>query len=165
MQKKIITVKVDWLIPNPHNSRTHSDKQIAKIAASITEFGWTNPILIDSDMVIVAGHGRTMAAKKLGIDSIPAIDVSHLSNEQKRALVIADNQIALESGWDEDILKSELDFLNNFEFNMEVIGFSEKKLNDLLIYNDDLGMDEIKLKQDQDQKELNLCPKCGTKFK
>ena len=102
------TVLVSDLIPYARNTRTHSDEQINKIAASITEFGWTNPILIDGNNGIIAGHGRILAAQKLGIIDVPAIDLSHLTDAQKRAYIITDNKLALESGWDNKMLEEEL---------------------------------------------------------
>jgi len=91
---------VSDLIPYAANSRTHSDAQVAQIAASIKEFGWTNPILIDGDDTIIAGHGRLLAARKLGLEDVPVIVLDHLSKSQQRALIIADNQLALNAGWD-----------------------------------------------------------------
>ena len=107
------------------NSRTHSKKQIAQVVASIKEFGFTNPILIDEDNVLIAGHGRLMAAKELEMDLIPCVRLSHLSEAQKKAYVIADNKIALNSGWDDDLLQSELKELDSLGFDFGVTGFDE----------------------------------------
>jgi hypothetical protein len=96
--------QVETLIPYARNPRTHSDAQIAKIAASIAEFGWTTPILVDADHGIIAGHGRLAAARKLGLADVPVIELAHLSPAQKRAYVIADNRLALDAGWDEELL-------------------------------------------------------------
>jgi ParB-like chromosome segregation protein Spo0J len=101
---KIRKVKVDELLPYARNSRTHSDAQVAQIAASITEFGWTNPILADGDKGIIAGHGRLLAARKLGMDTVPVIELSHLTKAQKQAYIIADNKLALNAGWDDQLL-------------------------------------------------------------
>jgi site-specific DNA-methyltransferase (adenine-specific) len=120
------------LIPYAANSRTHSDAQVAQIAASIKEFGWTNPILIDGDNTIIAGHGRLLAARKLGLDTVPAIILDHLSKAQQRALVIADNQLALNAGWDMDMLKAEIEDLNLENFDINLLGFDEKFLDGLL---------------------------------
>src|SRR4051794_1143329 len=96
------------LIPFAKNARTHSDAQVAQIAASIRGFGWTNPILIDGDNGIIAGHGRLLAARKLGMDTVPVIELAGLSEAQKRAYIIADNKLALNAGWDDDLLGLEL---------------------------------------------------------
>lgn len=129
MTLKIETRPVADLIPYISNSRTHSDAQVAQIAASIKEFGWTNPILIDGDNTIIAGHGRLLAARKLGMESVPAIVLDHLSKAQQRALVIADNQLALNAGWDIQLLKAEIEDLNLEGFDLELLGFDDKFLN------------------------------------
>ena len=100
--------KVEALIPYARNPRTHSDAQIAKIAASIVEYGWTNPVLVDGDNGIIAGHGRLAAARKLGLDQVPVIELAHLSPTQKRAYVISDNRLALDAGWNEEMLALEM---------------------------------------------------------
>lgn len=118
------TVSVDKLIPYARNSRTHSAEQVAQIAASIKEFGFTNPVLIDGEGGIIAGHGRVMAARKLGIDEVPCITLDHLTDAQKRAYIIADNKLALNGGWDNDMLRIELDELGEMGFDLELTGFS-----------------------------------------
>jgi DNA modification methylase len=120
------------LIPYIANSRTHSDAQIAQIAASIKEFGWTNPILVSGDDSIIAGHGRLMAARKLGMEEVPVIVLDHLSKSQQRALVIADNQLALNAGWNMDMLKAEIEDLQLDDFDIDLLGFDEKFLDGLL---------------------------------
>lgn len=107
-QLKVVYRKVEDLIPYARNARTHSDAQVAEIAASIKEYGWTNPILTDGENGIIAGHGRLMAARKLGMDEVPTIDIIGLTDTQKRALILADNKMALNASWDEDMLKLEL---------------------------------------------------------
>ena len=107
------------------NSRTHSKKQVAQVVASIKEFGFTNPLLIDEGNTLIAGHGRLMAAKELKMDEIPCVRLSHLSDAQKKAYVIADNKIALNSGWDDDLLKSELADLDDLGFDVSVTGFDD----------------------------------------
>ena len=119
------------------NARTHSDEQIAQIAASIKEFGWTNPILIDADNVIIAGHARLLAAKKLGMTEVPTIVLAHLTAAQRRALVIADNQLALGAGWDADLLQVELRALEAEDFDLDVLGFGEAELAELLASGED----------------------------
>ena len=124
--------KVASLIPYGRNPRTHSDAQVAKIAASIVEYGWTNPILIDGENGIVAGHGRLAAARQLGLDEVPVIELSHLSPTQKRAYVIADNQLALEAGWNEELLALELNDLAAEGFDLALTGFDEDALAELM---------------------------------
>jgi ParB-like chromosome segregation protein Spo0J len=131
MTPKIEQVAVADLIPYASNSRTHSDAQIAQIAASIREFGWTNPILIGGDNIIIAGHGRLLAARKLGMEQVPAIVLDHLSKAQQRALVIADNKLALNAGWDEDLLKLELQELGDLNFDLALTGFTLEEIGDL----------------------------------
>lgn len=129
---KVEKRKVADLIPFARNSRTHSDEQIAQIAASIREFGWTNPILIDGKNTIIAGHGRLAAARKLDLAEVPAIVLDHLDEAQKRALVIADNKLALNAGWDMDLLSSELAGLGEEGFDLSLLGFNEDELANLL---------------------------------
>jgi DNA modification methylase len=123
---------VEALIPYAANSRTHSDAQVAQIAASIKEFGWTNPILIDGNNSIIAGHGRLMAARKLGMEKVPVICIDHLTKAQQRALVIADNQLAMNAGWDMDMLKAEIEGLKLDDFDVDLLGFDDKFLDGLL---------------------------------
>jgi len=130
---------VERLIPFARNPRTHTDEQVAEIAASIVEFGWTNPILVGADGVIIAGHARLQAARKLGLSEVPVIVLDHLSEAQRRALVIADNQLALRgTGWDEELLRGLLTELRQDEFNLDVLGFSDEELNALLAQAPDL---------------------------
>jgi DNA modification methylase len=120
---KIESIKLDKLIPYARNSRTHSDQQVAQVAASIREFGFTNPVLIDSEDGIIAGHGRVMAARKLGLAEVPCIRLGHLTETQKRAYIISDNKLALNSGWDEEMLGLELADLREADFDLDLIGF------------------------------------------
>ena len=119
------------LIPYARNSRTHSDAQVAEIAASIREFGFANPILVDGQGTIIAGHGRLLAARKLGLAEVPVIVLDHLTDAQRRALVIADNRIALNAGWDEDMLRVELADLAG-QIDLGLLGFGEGELSALL---------------------------------
>jgi len=132
MTPKIETRLVADLIPYAANSRTHSDAQVAQIAASIKEFGWTNPILVAGDDTIIAGHGRLLAARKLALVEVPVIVLDHLSKSQQRALVIADNQLALNAGWNMDMLKAEIEDLQLDDFDLNILGFDEKFLDGLL---------------------------------
>lgn len=129
---KIEQLSVESLIPYIRNSRTHSDAQVAQIAASIKEFGFTNPVLIDKDGGIIAGHGRIMAARKLKMDEVPCIRLAHLSPIQARALVIADNKLALNAGWDDNMLALELKDLGELNYDLSITGFSSKELQQLL---------------------------------
>jgi DNA modification methylase len=132
VQVQIKTVTVDKLIPYVRNSRTHSDAQIAQIAASIKEFGWTNPILVDAENGIIAGHGRLMAARKLGYKEVPVIELKDMTDTQKRAYVIADNQLALNAGWDFSLLSLEVADLKENDFDLDLLGFDAKELEKLL---------------------------------
>ena len=129
---QIKEVEVTALIPYAKNSRTHDDAQIAQIAASIKEFGWTNPILIDGDKGIIAGHGRLMAARKLGMAKVPVIELKTLSKAQKQAYIIADNRLALNAGWDNTMLTIELNELLEDNFALEILGFDKYELDALL---------------------------------
>ncbi len=124
--------KVADLIPYVNNSRTHSDEQVNQVASSIKEFGFTNPVLIDEQGMLIAGHGRTLAAKKLGLDTIPCLVLEGLTEAQKKAYIIADNKLALNAGWDDDLLRLELQNLDELDFDLELTGFSDDELNLLL---------------------------------
>lgn len=124
--------KVNDLSPYGNNSRTHSEGQIDQLVASIKEFGFTNPILIDEGAVIIAGHGRLEAAKQLGMSEVPTIMLADLTDEQKQAYVIADNKLALNAGWDESLLRIELEGLKSVGFDVSLVGFSKEELRDLL---------------------------------
>ncbi len=128
---KYKTALVDDLIPYARNSRTHSDTQVTKIASSIKEFGFLNPVIVDADNGIIAGHGRVMAAKKLGLKEVPVLLADHLSEAQKRAYIIADNRLALDAGWDDEMLRIELDELGELGFNLELTGFELDELNSI----------------------------------
>jgi site-specific DNA-methyltransferase (adenine-specific) len=132
MQVQITKRSVEQLIPYARNSRTHSDGQVAQIAASIKEFGWTNPILVDGENGIIAGHGRLMAARKLGYKEVPVIELKDMTDTQKRAYVIADNQLALNAGWDFSLLSLEVADLKENDFDLDLLGFDPKELEKLL---------------------------------
>lgn len=119
---------LDALIPYARNSRTHSDEQVAQIASSIREFGFTNPVLVDADNGIIAGHGRVLAARKLGLATVPVLRIDYLTDAQKRAYIIADNKLALNAGWDEELLALELGELNELGLDLALTGFSEEEL-------------------------------------
>ena len=125
------TESVNALIPYARNSRTHSEAQVTKIAASIKEFGFLNPVIVDGENGIVAGHGRVMAAKKLGMDEVPVIEASHLTEAQRRAYVIADNRLALDAGWDDELLRVEFAELEGLGFDLELTGFTLDEISAL----------------------------------
>jgi ParB-like chromosome segregation protein Spo0J len=120
------------LIPYARNSRTHSDEQVAQIAASIREFGFNNPVLIDAENTIIAGHGRVLAAGRMKLETVPCLRLTHLTEAQRRAYVIADNRIALNAAWDQELLSVELADLNSDEFDMGLLGFASDELEKLL---------------------------------
>jgi len=129
---KLEHLPLDRLIPYANNSRTHSDEQVAQIAASIREFGFTNPVLIDAEDGIIAGHGRVLAARKLSLEQVPCIRLGHLTEAQRRAYVIADNKLALNAGWDEALLRVEIESLKDMDFDLGLTGFSENEIAALL---------------------------------
>ena len=151
------------LIPYANNSRTHSDDQINQVASSIKEFGFTNPVLIDEQGGIIAGHGRVMAAKKLGLSEVPTITLEGLTKAQVKAYVIADNQLALNSGWDVDILKLEIETLQELEFDIDLLGF-DGITNILDEPSFDPGTEEEQGRLDQLDPKYIDCPNCGKEF-
>jgi ParB-like chromosome segregation protein Spo0J len=163
---QIEILQVEALIPYARNSRTHSDEQVAQIAASVREFGFTNPVLIDDQEGIIAGHGRVLAARKLQMTEVPCLRLSHLSEAQKRAYIIADNKLALNAGWDEELLQLELNDLHLEEFDMALLGFSAQELSLAMGFEDDLSAPESSAKEiDPDDYQMgHTCPKCGFEF-
>lgn len=166
---KIEQVAVEALIPYARNSRTHSDAQVAQVAASIREFGFTNPVLIDGKNGIIAGHGRILAARKLGLETAPCIRLSHLTENQKRAYVIADNKLAMNSEWDEEMLGLELADLREADFDLDLTGFDadaiERFLNPSETFTSDHEPDSSAREIDVDGMEMECrCPKCGFEF-
>lgn len=129
---QVVRWPVEKLIPYARNARTHSDEQVAQVAASIAEFGWTNPILAGADGIVIAGHARLLAARKLRMTEVPVIVLDHLTETQRRALVLADNRLALNAGWDDEMLRVELAALEEDDFNLELVGFTDDELKDLL---------------------------------
>lgn len=123
---------IDRLLPYVRNARTHSEEQVAQVAASIREFGWTNPIIVAGDGVIIAGHARLAAARKLKMTEVPVIVLDHLTEAQRRALVLADNRLALNAGWDEEMLRIELASLQEDGFDLDIVGFTDEELEELL---------------------------------
>jgi hypothetical protein len=142
------TAKVADLIPYARNSRTHSPQQVAKIAASIREFGFLNPIIVDGDNSIIAGHGRVLAAQKLGFKTLPTIEAAHLSEAQRRAYVIADNRLALDAGWDNELLKVELQDLDAQGFDLSLTGFDVEEMAILF--------DELPDEKNDDENQIDV---------
>ena len=142
----------DDLIPYVNNSRTHSDEQVTQVAASIKEFGFTNPVLIDENNGIIAGHGRLMAAKKLKLEQVPTITLQGLTDAQRKAYVIADNKLALNAEWDFDLLKIEIESLQEDDFKLDLLGFDVDELNGILGFDDIAEEDEEEPEQDYEDK-------------
>ena len=161
---KITQKKITELIPYVNNSRTHSDEQVAQIAASIKEFGWTNPILVDGSNGIIAGHGRLLAARKLGFKEVPTIELADLTDIQRKAYIIADNKLALNAEWDKEILSIELGTLQGVNFNIDLLGFDVIELSDL--FDEQIKVPESSSEEiDIDEYNMNCkCPKCGFEF-
>lgn len=157
---------VSKLVPYARNSRTHSQDQIAKIAASIREFGFLNPIIVDGQNGIIAGHGRVLAAQKLEIEYVPVLEAKHLTDAQKKAYIIADNRIALDAGWDDDMLKIEFGDLADDGFDLTLTGFSLGEIANLTLDGSDITQAESPedfKEVDEEQMEC-ICPKCGYEF-
>lgn len=143
-QSAIEYLPLTGLIPYARNARTHSEAQIAQLAGSIREFGFTNPVLIDSAGGIIAGHGRVMAGLLLGMETVPCIRLSHLTDAQRRAYILADNRLALNAGWDQEFLAVELDELRDLNFDITLMGFTTEELNDLIgTPNIGIDLDEV----------------------
>jgi hypothetical protein len=136
MARRIEIWPIDRLVPYAKNARTHSQEQVAQIAASIVEFGFVNPILVDSLDGIIAGHGRLLAARKLGLAEVPVVVLDHLSETQRRAYIIADNQIAVNAGWNDEMLREEMSSLDVDGFNLSLVGFSDEELTAILAVGD-----------------------------
>lgn len=127
---ELTLVATDKLVPYANNARTHSQEQILKLRSSLREFGFINPVIVDRDLTIIAGHGRVMAAKAEGIKEVPCVFVDHLTEAQKKAYILADNRMALDAGWDEELLRVELQELEGLNFDLGLTGFDEKELAD-----------------------------------
>lgn len=150
---EIVNKSVEELIPYANNARTHSEEQVIQIAASIKEFGFNNPILLDGENGVVAGHGRLLAAKKLGLKEVPCIELGHLTEAKKKAYILADNKIALNSGWDNELLNIELEELKDEDIDLNLIGFSDDELDeiskDFEETEEDLSQNENKSKNER----------------
>lgn len=160
-------VAIESLIPYARNARKHSDEQVAQIAASIREFGFNAPVLVDAENGIIAGHGRVLAARKLGLTEVPCVRLSHLSDTQRRAYVLADNKLALNAEWDEEMLGLELSDLREVDFDLGLTGFDgftiEQFLNPPERNNEAPESSGGEIDVDGMQMEC-ACPKCGFEF-
>ena len=161
---KIERWATDKLVPYARNARTHTDEQIGQIAASIKEWGWTTPILVDEAGSIIAGHGRTLAAQKLNITEVPVVIAKGWSDAKKRAYVIADNKLALNAGWDNDILAIELNDIKDSEFNLDLIGFTLEDIKLLSIPDFSPATEDEQGKLDKLDPKWIDCPHCGKEF-
>jgi ParB-like chromosome segregation protein Spo0J len=159
---KIVLRPLESLVPYARNPRAHSDDQVAQIAASIREFGFTNPILLDGENGLIAGHGRLAAARLLGLKTVPCIELGHLSETQKRAYIIADNKLALNAGWDDELLRLEMLDLKDLEFNLDLLGFDATELADITL-GKDVNQPEYN-ESVADEVTMMTCPKCGHSF-
>jgi len=155
---------IDRLVPYARNARTHSDAQVAQIAASIKEWGWTTPVLVDEQGGIIAGHGRTLAAHKLGMRDVPVVVATGWSDTKKRAYVIADNKLALNAGWDNELLALELGELGDLGFDLDLTGFTADELTALQPVNFDPADEDDQGKLDELDPKYIACPHCGKEF-
>lgn len=144
---------IEKLVPYAKNSRTHSEEQVAQLAASIREWGFTTAVLVDESGSIIAGHGRVMAARKLGMESLPVMVAAGWTDAQKRAYVIADNKLALNAGWDNELLALELTELNDDDFDMALLGFSADELTTAMGLDEELDGEAPKIDEGIDYKE------------
>ena len=163
---QIVQRKIEDLIPYVNNSRTHSDEQVAQIAASIKEFGWTNPILVDGENGIIAGHGRVMAARKLKYKQVPTIELKDMTETQRKAYIIADNRLALNAGWDNEMLTIELNDLLADGFALEILGFDPTEMQTLINGGPDFepATEDEQGKLDELDPKWIACPHCGKEF-
>lgn len=148
---EIVYKKLDELKPYKRNARTHSAEQIDLICRSIREYGFTNPVLIDEKNNIIAGHGRVESAKRLAMNEVPCIVLSHLTEAQKKAYIIADNKMALNASWNDDLLKMEIEDLKELDFDLSLTGFNEKELDKILGFDEEDYQDISVDDQDDDQ--------------
>lgn len=163
MQKlEVVYLKTADLIPYARNSRTHSDEQVAQIAGSIKEFGFTNPILIDEENGIIAGHGRVKAAGLLKLPDVPTITLAGLTKGQRKAYIIADNKLALNAGWDSQLLTLELQELKSLDFDLGLTGFSASELESFFVPDFEPVNENEQGKLDE--KKPMTCPDCGHEF-
>jgi hypothetical protein len=163
MPTRIETVALSELLPYARNSRTHSEAQVKKIIASIQVFGFTNPVLTAADGEIIAGHGRVLAARKMGLQAVPVIRLPHLTEAQRRAYVIADNRIALDAGWDQELLRLEIGEIGD-EIDLTVTGFSVDELSQLVLPETSDGASKEEKGEPSSRKQMVCCPRCTNTF-
>ncbi len=139
---KMELVSVDKLVPYVNNARTHNEEQVTKLRSSLREFGFINPVIIDKDYGVIAGHGRLMAAKAEGIEEVPCVFVDYLTDAQKKAYILADNRMAMDAGWDEELLRVEIEALQAEAFDVGLTGFDEQEISDLFADESDTGAED-----------------------
>ena len=163
MDKKIVQIDIEKLVPYARNARTHSDAQVAQIAASIREFGFNNPVLIKADNTIIAGHGRVLAARKLALPEVPCIVLDHLTDTQAKAYILADNKLALGAGWDDELLNLELEQLIEADFDVSLTGFSDDEISSITqsFHVDAATLPELDSGQKPDEKISFLFTEAG----
>jgi ParB-like chromosome segregation protein Spo0J len=154
---------VDRLLPYVRNARTHTDEQVAQVAASMRQFSWTNSILVGSDNIIIAGHARLAAARKLGLDEVPVIVLDHLNEADRRALVLADNKIATNAGWDDEMLRVELESLKAADYDLDLVGFSREELDAILVDPEqtNAGLSEDDAAPEPQETAVTVAGECG----
>lgn len=161
---KIEFIDINKIIPYVDNPRVHSDIQIEQISKSIKEFGFTVPILIDENKNVIAGHGRLDASKSLQLKEVPTITISNLTDQQKKAYIIADNQLTLNSNWNEDLLKSQLSFLTENNFDLNLLGFEDAQLDNYFKEIEEIDLTDDFKEFDEEIETQHQCPKCGFKW-
>jgi ParB-like chromosome segregation protein Spo0J len=161
---KVEQWSIDRLIPYANNARTHSAEQVAQIAASIKEWGWTTPVLVDEQGSIIAGHGRTLAAHKLKMTEIPVMVAEGWSDAKKRAYIIADNKLAMNAGWDNEMLALELGQIGELGFDLDLTGFKAEEIQALHTPDFEPGTEEDQGKLDELDPKWIACPHCGKEF-
>ena len=158
---KIEQINIYDIIPYEDNPRVHSDIQIKQIANSIKEFGFNVPILLDENKKIIAGHGRIEASKLLDLKEVPIITISNLTEEQKKAYIIADNQLTLNSNWNEDLLKNQLNFLTEYNFDLNLLGFEDSQLDNYFKEIEEIDLTDDFKEFNEEIETEHKCPKCG----
>lgn len=169
-KNKMEMVPVEKLVPYVNNARTHSPAQIGKLRASIREYGFINPVIIDGKYGIIAGHGRVVAAQEEGLKEVPCVLVDYLTEAQKKAYILADNRMACDAGWDEELLRLEIEELQGMDFDVSLTGFREDEISDLFSLKDDGPDDPEGNNKEFDEGEFgdeefeHECPRCGFRF-
>lgn len=169
-KNKMEIVAVEKLVPYVNNARTHSIAQIGKLRASIREYGFINPVIIDDKYGIIAGHGRVVAAQEEGLKEVPCVLVDYLTEAQKKAYILADNRMAMDAGWDEELLRLEIEELQGMDFDVSLTGFRDDEISDLFSFKDD-GPDDPEGNNKEfdkgdfgDEEFQHECPRCGFRF-